>query len=594
MVTARFWSFVSPILLLSFIACNQDHPLEPLNASIVGGVKPPSNTSALPTSSSTVLVTWTDNTPNEDGFRITRSATAAGPWEVAGTTGANATSFGDGQRPSEQQACYRVTALRRNNESSPSNSSCTTPPAAPTGLVATRVDAQTVQLAWTDKSAAEDGYEIQRALAESGPYSVVVDLPANAVGYRDSGLSPSAYWYRVRAKKNGGFGDFSNLGFAPHPAAPQAPSGTNATPGGSNWVSISWVDNATNETGARVERSVDGGATWQTAVTIYGENITSATDYGRTTEQQVCYRIIAFNALAVSAPSNMDCTTPPAAPTGLTATAVDNHTVDLAWTDNSTVEDGYEVQRAREGEPWGPAADLPANSKSYRDVVTSDAAYWYMIRAKKDGGYSYSSNAVRVVVASVPPAAPSSVDATPAGSTTVGVSWSDNSSNEEGFRVERSRDGGASWQVAGTTGISITWFWDSGLASEQQVCYRVVAFNATGGSPSLDTDCTAPPAAPTNLVATAVATDAIDLTWTNNLGVRDGYEVQRVFCYQDYYGWWICDYFTIATLGPDAASYHDAGLNPSESYTYRVLARKDGGYSDPSNEASATTYASQP
>ena len=594
MRVVRSWSFASSVLLLLFIGCDRSHPLEPLDAAVVGGVKAPSGTSALPTSSSTILVTWTDNTQNEDGFRVERSATTAGPWVLAGTTGANVTSWSDGQRAPEQQMCYRVVALRRNNASNPSNSDCTTPPAAPTGLAATRVDEQTVQLAWTDKSAAEDGYEVQRATSEVGLYIAVADLAADATSYRETGLSPSAYWYRVRAKRDGGFGDFSNLAFAPHPGVPLAPSGTNATPGGSNWVTITWVDNATDETGARVERSMGLGTTWTTVVTIYGTNATSATDYWPTSEQQLCYRVIASNANGDSPPSNTDCTAPPAAPSGLTATVVDSKTVDLAWIDNSTVEDGYEVRRAREGEDWSSVADLPPNSKTYRDVVTSDAAYWYMIRAKKDGGFSNSSNAVRVVVASMPPAAPSGVAARPEGSTVVAVSWSDNSSNEEGFRVERSTDGEASWQVAGTTGISITWLQDADRVSERQVCYRVVAFNATGNSPSLNPACTAPPAAPANLVATPVASDAIDLTWTNNLGVRTGYEVQRVFCYQDYYGWWICDYSPIATLGADATTYHDVGLNPSESYTYRVLALRDGGYSDPSNEYSATTYATAP
>src|SRR3989440_414476 len=352
MRVVRSWSFASSVLLLSFIGCDRSHPLEPLDAAVVGGVKAPSGTSALPTSSSTILVTWTDNTQNEDGFRVERSATTAGPWGLPRTTGANVTSWSDGQRAPEQQMCYRVVALRRNNASNPSNSDCTTPPAAPIGLAATRVDEQTVQLAWTDKSAAEDGYEVQRATSEVGLYIAVADLAADATSYRQTGLSPSAYWYRVRAKRDGGFGDFSNLAFAPHPGVPLAPS-------------------------------------------------------------------------------------------GLTATVVDSKTVDLTWTDNSTVEDGYEVRRAREGEDWSSVADLPPNSKTYRDVVTSDAAYWYMIRAKKDGGFSNSSNAVRVVVASMPPAAPSGVAARPEGSTVVAVSWSDNSSNEEGFRVERSTDGEA-------------------------------------------------------------------------------------------------------------------------------------------------------
>ena len=92
-----------------------------------------------------------------------------------------------------------------------------------------------------------------------------------------------------------------------------------------------------------------------------GTNATSATDYWPTSEQQLCYRVIASNANGDSPPSNTDCTAPPAAPSGLTATVVDSKTVDLAWIDNSTVEDGYEVRRAREGEDWSSVADLPPN-----------------------------------------------------------------------------------------------------------------------------------------------------------------------------------------------------------------------------------------
>ncbi len=273
MLAMRQFCLTPTLLVLCFTGCDNREPVgtDP-SAAVVGGVKAPSGTSARPTSSSAVLVIWTDNSPNEDGFRVERSASGAGPWEIAARTGAGATSIEDAGRASEQAVCYRVVALRRSNESIPSGTDCTTPPAAPTGLTATRVDQQTVDLAWTDNSSAEDGYEVQRSTAESGPYTVVVNLAAGAVSYHESGLSSSAYWYRVRAKKDGGFGDFSNLAFAPHPEAPAAPSGTNATPGGSNWVSITWVDNATNETGFRLQRSLDLGANWATPWTIYGQN----------------------------------------------------------------------------------------------------------------------------------------------------------------------------------------------------------------------------------------------------------------------------------------------------------------------------------
>src|SRR2546426_9270633 len=43
------------------------------------------------------------------------------------------------------------------------------------------------------------------------------------------------------------------------------------------------------------------------------------------------------------------------------------------------------------------------------------------------------------------PNAPSATDAVPWSSSTIEVTWTDNSAIEDGFRVERSLDGGTSW-----------------------------------------------------------------------------------------------------------------------------------------------------
>jgi hypothetical protein len=166
------------------------------------------------------------------------------------------------------------------------------------------------------------------------------------------------------------------------------------------------------------------------------------------------------------------------------------------------------------------------------------------------------------------------------------VTWS-NSATASGFRVERSTDGGGNWVPAGTTGTGETWFYDYGQPSEQPLCYRVIAFNSLGDSPPSNTDCTALPAAPSDLVATGVEGSAIDLTWTDKTNVEDGYQVWRLFTYCDWDGCYSY-YDVIAILGPDVTSYRDAGLNPGEYYTYVVVALKDNGYSDLSNEASAT------
>lgn len=573
----RHLALASLIPLPWLIACDHDQPLQPsIEAAAVGasGLKAPSGTDAKPSNSTTIAITWADNSTNELGFRIERGATGTGPWTTAGTTGPNVTSFSDGGRTAEQQVCYRVVAFKRGGNSSPSNTDCTTPPAAPSNLMATVLDHVTVDLAWTDNSGMENGYEVRRATAEAGPYVVVASLPANAVSFRNTELTTNTtYWYRVRATRDGGFGDLSNAASAtPIFVPPTAPSGTNATPW-DGYVALAWIDNATNESGFRVERSTDGAVTWA-SVTLTGPNVTASQDYGVAIEQPACYHVIAFNNDGDSPPSNTDCTAHPAAPSNLTGTGLSAPAIDLSWTDNSALEDGFQVERYGSG----VIATLPANTTSYRDVgVSSDVTYQYVVRATKDGGVSANSNVVQLVVATVPPAAPSGAYAFPYASTEAVVTWIDNATNETGFRVERSTDGGASWVAADTVWVNVTsFFYDVGQPSEpQQLCYRVIAFNNLGDSPPSNAGCTTLPLGPTNLVVTDVDVSTIDLAWSDNSAVEDGYEV------------WECwpeegNCFLLVTLDANTTSWRYYSSNYGR--IYYVVATKDSGHSDPSNE----------
>src|SRR5437870_459656 len=123
---------------------------------------------------------------------------------------------------------------------------------------------------------------------------------------------------------------------------PASPSNANATPPFSNAVDVTWTDNSGTESGFRLDSAATAEGPWNPVATT-GPNVTSYRDGGRASEQQVCYRVIAFNAYGESAPSNVDCTAPPAAPSGLTATGTPDRAIDLAWVDNSKFEDGYEV-----------------------------------------------------------------------------------------------------------------------------------------------------------------------------------------------------------------------------------------------------------
>jgi titin len=455
---------------------------------------------------------------------------------------------------------------------------------APSNTNTVAVSESRIDISWQDNSPNESGFEVHRSTAgASGAFALLATTGAGVTSHSEAGLTPSTqHCYKVRAFKRAdgktSYSDFSTTACAttPAPPVPTAPSGADAKPANSTSVDVRWIDNATNEDGFRVERSLDLGSNWATVRTV-GANVTSSLDGGRSSEQQVCYRVIAFNAGGDSPPSNTDCTTPPAAPSGLTATGTSQPAIDLAWMDNSVVEDGYEVRRAPEGMAYSTLADLPASSTTYRDVaVTSDARYSYMVRAKKDGGFSDNSNIASAIVPSGPPNAPSEATATPWSSTEVSTRWIDNSTNETGFHVERSTDGGARWETAGTKESALGGFTDGGRTPEQQVCYRVIASNSLGDSPPSNTACTTPPAGPTNLTGTLVDEQTIHLTWTDNSAVEDGYELGVLtWCSQT------SDPVFLGRLPANSTAY----TGPTEVFgcgiwMYYLWATKDGGYSD--------------
>ena len=279
---------------------------------------------------------------------------------------------------------------------------------APSNLSATAASQTRIELAWKDNSSNETGFEIRRSTTgPDGSFPVIATTGASATSYPDTGLSlGTQYCYEVRAFSVGRKTTSYSTSTAPAcattlappvpPGPPQAPEYEIAGSAGSHAVAIWWVDRASNEDGFRVERSADSGATWVTAATTTA-NIGSITDRDRESEVQVCYRVSAFNAEGVSAPSNTACATPLAGPTDL---ALDESGL-LTWTDNSALEDGYEVWMMMDS--WGYAeliAVLPPNTTSYQTGGCGGSCYGFIVVAVKDGASSDPA------VVSPPPAIP--------------------------------------------------------------------------------------------------------------------------------------------------------------------------------------------
>lgn len=290
------------------------------------------------------------------------------------------------------------------------------------------------------------------------------------------------------------------------------------------------------------------------------------------------------------------------APSGTEVSAVSESRIDVSWQDNSSDERGFEVHRSATGpnSTFILLATTAANVTGYSDAgLTASTEYCYKVRSFKTTGRKTRSSAFSAATCATtltppppppppsgPPGAPYSVHAQPWSSNAVEVHWWDSSANEDGFRVERSTDGGASWTVAGTAEATSFhgFFFDGNRATEQQVCYRVIAFNGEGDSAPSDAVCTAPPAGPTNLTGTW-ADGTIDLTWTDNSAVEDGYLVViTTTCGEQ------PDY-EIDAVPANSTSYRHYGWEEwwlstgCRAVGYYVLASRDGGQSDRSNVA---------
>jgi len=117
-----------------------------------------------------------------------------------------------------------------------------------------------------------------------------------------------------------------------------------------------------------------------------------------------------------------------------------------------------------------------------------------------------------VTTPSVPttPLAPSNLIATAAASSAqVTLTWADNSSNETGFKIERSTDGVSFTQIA-TTATNIATYTDStGLAYATTYYYRVRATNSVGDSAYTAVASATTAAAPTTGLPAPWATSSI-------------------------------------------------------------------------------------
>jgi hypothetical protein len=255
---------------------------------------------------------------------------------------------------------------------------------------------------------------------------------------------------------------------------------------------------------------------------------------------------------SISDPLAVDVTVPPApaAPSNLTATL--GNSVHLAWTDNATNESGFTIERAvvTNGVTGTFAAIDGVGTDVTTYIDTSDVAgttYAYRVYAFNAGGNSQPSNEVTIAVPLPGPVAPSNLAATLlTGPTRIQLTWTDNSNNENLFRVYRSVNGGAFTNYATVTrtatqrtatGGNVT-YTNFAVTAGNTYAYYVIAVNTVpnpdqASAPSNTVSvAVVVPVAPSNLTGVAQripgnnVNDVATLNWVDNSINETGFRVQ--------------------------------------------------------------------
>jgi hypothetical protein len=372
----------------------------------------------------------------------------------------------------------------------------------------------------------------------------------------------------------------------PPPAAPSNLNGASSSP---RSVDLTWTDNATNELGYRVESKIGATGTYA-LVTTLGPNTTAATITTLLEGTQYYYRLQGVNAGGRSAYSNeTSVATVLISPGSLTAQALSSSQVLLNWTDRSATETGFRIERSPVTDTnFTEIAIVGANTTSFTDSGLSEATrYWYRVRAYNADTTSSYSNEKQVTTLYNIPAAPSGLTITSLLTNRVSLSWTDNSGDESGFKIQRKTGVTGTYVDIRTTGANVTSYTDNDTALRDGTLYyyRVCATNPAGDSAfSNEASGTTPLAKPTSATATAVSSSRIDLTWSDNSASETGYKIERKRTSAGTYA-------QIAQVGANVQSYSDTnGLDANTRYYYRIRATNGTINSDYSNQAYAVTF----
>jgi len=598
---ACYHTYIYTIVAFNTGGSSLPSPAETINSPMCAPPAP-SNLAASAIQQTGLTLTWTDNSSGgsqENGFEIWRIP-SNGSWSVLAVVPADSTSYTvTGLKCSDSVSYwYRVAAYNNGGRAESAEmhaqpAACSLP-AAPSDLAVEDGDLYpgSVQLGWIDNSDNEWGFKIEKLVGTN--WELVATVGVNETGKQITGLSCSGrYSIRIYAYNGAGNSSIDGPIFASTAACDENVPENFQGSGGPDGITLTWVWRGGTFINFEIQRAGFLGRMFQwSTIASPGGSERSYLDKNVTCGNHYYYRIRSVPTLggfpSAYTPAmlvqNLPC--PPAAPGFIRAQGISSSSILVYWRPSlSQPVDGYQVWRKLSGPIglWGQVGTTAADVLTYTDTrLHCGTSYDYRVSGFNLGGegaYSASDTASTVMCA---PAAPSGLVHTEVGPTGLALAWTDNSSNEDGFILQR-LDPLNGWADILTTPAGDNNATDSGLSCGTLYTYRVLAFNLGGESapsPELETGTRL---CQPQLSAQAGLEGLVTLTWKDLTAFPVAHLVERM----DVAGGWI----PIGSVEAGINSLRDLAAPCGATLTYHVAGSISGSTADSpwSNPASAVT-----